>query len=58
MFFFAGEGLAGAQFWKSFTDLSKEIGFSGPYLLTSRSIVSGNDKLTKFLGRMTNNFFC
>ena len=46
----AGECLAGALYWKSFVDLSKEIGFSGPYLVTSRNMACGNEELQKVLG--------
>ncbi|XP_046851182.1 arsenite methyltransferase-like isoform X1 [Xenia sp. Carnegie-2017] len=45
-----GEGLAGAMYWKSFVELTKEIGFSGPYLVTSRPMTCGNEGLEKLLG--------
>ena len=45
-----GECLAGALYWKSFVDLAKEIGFSGPYLVTSRNMSCGNEELAKVLG--------
>ncbi|XP_028391152.1 arsenite methyltransferase-like [Dendronephthya gigantea] len=45
-----GECLAGALYWKSFVDLAKEIGFSGPYLVTSRDLAVGNEELSKVLG--------
>ncbi len=31
-------------------DLAKEIGFSGPYLVTSRNMSCGNEELQKVLG--------
>ena len=47
---FSGECLAGALYWKSFVDIAKEIGFSGPYLVTSRNMSCGNEELQKVLG--------
>ena len=45
-----GECLAGALYWKSFVETAKEIGFSGPYLVTSRNMTCGNEELQKVLG--------
>jgi hypothetical protein len=45
-----GEGLAGALYWKSFVDIAKEIGFSGPYLITSRNMSCDNEEFAKILG--------
>lgn len=45
-----GECLAGALYWKSFADLTKEIGFTGPYLVSSRNMTCGNAELEKVLG--------
>ena len=49
--FSTGECLAGALYWKSFVDLTKEIGFSGPYLVTSRTMTCANEELGKILGK-------
>ncbi len=46
-----GEGLAGALHWKSFVDLTKEIGFSGPHLVSSRNMSIGNEEVEKLLGK-------
>ena len=45
-----GEGFAGALHWKSFVDLCTEIGFSGPHLVSSRSMSCDNEELAKLLG--------
>ena len=45
-----GEGFAGALHWKELIELCKEVGFSGPYLVTSRPI-EAEPELKKSLGR-------
>ena len=45
-----GEGFAGALHWKELIELCKEVGFSGPYLVTSRPI-EAELELRKSLGR-------
>ncbi|KAM7444918.1 Arsenite methyltransferase [Porites harrisoni] len=44
-----GEGFAGALHWKELIELCKEVGFSGPYLVTSRPI-EAEPELKKSLG--------
>ncbi|XP_028391153.1 arsenite methyltransferase-like [Dendronephthya gigantea] len=45
-----GEGFGGALYWKAFVDMAKEVGFSGPYLVTSRYLACENQELAKLLG--------
>lgn len=52
---FAGEGVAGALHWKELVELCKEVGFSGPYLVTARAF-EVEPELRKPLG--TGRLFC
>ena len=47
---YIGECVAGALYWKLFGEITKEIGFYGPYLVTSRELSCDNEELAKVLG--------
>ena len=52
---FLGECVSGALHWKELVQLSKEVGFCGPYLVTARPF-EVEPKLRKPLGRSCEMF--
>lgn len=50
----SGECLGGALWWKDLLQLSEEVGFSPPRLVTAKLITVGNKELQEVLGNAHN----
>lgn len=55
MLVLVGECVSGALHWKELVELSKEVGFHGPYLVTARPFVV-EPKLRRPLGKCNKPF--